>query len=91
MAIRVFLQFGGALLDKPNGPFETVEAEYKHSPAPRSGNTVSGYGARIPTGIMVRHAGKWRRVYAIQYGNAPSFYIGKSNDREAIVNIHDMD
>lgn len=91
MAIRIFLQFGGAALDKPNGPFETIEAEYKFSPAPLSGHTVSGYGARIPTGYMVKLNGKWRRVYAMQYGNAATFYIGKSNDREAIVNIHNMD
>lgn len=39
--------------------------------------TASGYGARIPTRYMVFFNGRWRRVYARQYGNAGTLYIGK--------------
>lgn len=42
---------------------------------PHSGQTVSGYGARIPTRYMLRYAGIWRRVYVMVYGNAGSAYV----------------
>lgn len=47
----------------------------KHDAAPRSGQTVSGYGAKIPTSRMLHVADRWRRVYAICYGNAASLYV----------------
>ena len=40
--------------------------------------TASGYGRRIPTRYMVRHNGKWRRVYCCIYSNIGTCYIGKS-------------
>lgn len=43
--------------------------------APRSGQTVSGYGGAIPTRFMVRYDGRWHRVYMMQYGNSGSPYI----------------
>ena len=43
--------------------------------APTYGRTVSGYGAKIPTRYRVRHLGRVRRVYVMQYGNAGSAYI----------------
>lgn len=48
--------------------------------APRSGQTVSGYGAKIPTPWRVRYVGPngrdyWHRVYVMQYGNAGTPYI----------------
>jgi hypothetical protein len=42
---------------------------------PRSGQTVSGYGGKIPTRYMLKYAGIWRRVYAMAYGNSASVYI----------------
>jgi len=42
--------------------------------------TASGYGKRIPTRHMVRHAGKWRRVYCCIYSNIGTCYIGKLSD-----------
>jgi len=49
-----------------------------------------GYGAKIPTRFWVKLTGgpKWRRVYAMQYGNAASLYVTvKGRD----VFIHDTD
>lgn len=43
--------------------------------SPSYGRTVSGYGGKIPTRYLVRYAGRWRRVYAMQYGNAGSVYL----------------
>ena len=37
--------------------------------------TVSGYGGMIATVHMIQYAGRWHRVYAMQYGNAASVYI----------------
>lgn len=48
--------------------------------APRWGQTVTGYGARIPTRYAVKCAStaqpnRWRRVYAACYGNAATLFI----------------
>jgi hypothetical protein len=42
---------------------------------PRSGQTVSGYGGKVPTRYMLKYAGRWHRVYAMAYGNSASVYI----------------
>jgi hypothetical protein len=42
--------------------------------------TATGYGKRIPTEIMVKWEGKWRRVYCYCYSNIGSCYIGKLSD-----------
>lgn len=36
---------------------------------------ATGYGPKIPTQHEIRYAGRWRRVYVMQYGNAGSAYI----------------
>lgn len=36
---------------------------------------ATGYGPRIPTRYMIRYAGRWRRVYVMQYANSGSAYI----------------
>lgn len=44
--------------------------------APRYGQTVSGYGGKIPTRYRVRFSdGHTRRVYVMRYGNAGSAYV----------------
>lgn len=49
---------------------------FRETVAPRSGQTLSGYGRKLPTRHMVRIAGEpERRVYAICYANAASFYV----------------
>ena len=40
--------------------------------------TASGYGSKLTTEHMVKIAGRrgvWRRVYAVCYSNAASFYV----------------
>lgn len=37
--------------------------------------SASGYGRKIPTRYRVRYDNRWRRVYAMCYGNAASVYI----------------
>lgn len=43
--------------------------------APRYGVSASGYGGKIPTRYGIHYAGRWRRVYAMAYGNAASLYV----------------
>lgn len=52
---------------------EPVESRY----APLAGYsyTRSGYGRRIPTTIMVRYHGRWRRVYCCIYSNVGTCYL----------------
>jgi hypothetical protein len=42
---------------------------------PVSGQTVTGYGGRIPTSHMIEYLGVWRRVYAMVYGNGSTPYV----------------
>ena len=42
--------------------------------------TPTGYGSRIPTRIMVKFNGKWRRVYCAIFSNIGTCYIGKRSD-----------
>lgn len=89
--MNAFLHFGGAgtVDHKPGarGPLQTVRVPAKESPAPRSGQTVTGYGAKIPAPYIVQWAGRWRRVYVACYGNASTAYIGKPGAWLATVDI----
>ena len=62
----------------------------RRSDAPRSGQTVSGYGARMPLSREVRHNGRWHRVYIAQYANAGSAFIS-SKDGDFLVEIDGED
>lgn len=42
---------------------------------PKGGQTVTGYGGKIPTAHMIEYLGKWRRVYAMAYGNGSTPYV----------------
>ena len=75
--MNAYLHFGGAATVEPHGPMLTLRVEAKETERPMSGQTVYGYGNRLPTSYMVKLHGRWRRVYAACYGNAASFYIGK--------------
>lgn len=50
-------------------------SEVKTTPQPTYGQTVSGYGGKIPTRYMVKYCNRWKRVYAMSYGNSASLYI----------------
>ena len=45
------------------------------SPAPRSGQTATGYGGQIPTEYELLYKLHWRRVYAMVYSNSGSLYV----------------
>ena len=49
---------------------------------PRKGRelTASGYGRRVPTRHMIRHDGRWRRVYCCIFSNAGTCYIEQGKD-----------
>lgn len=59
--------------DRERGTWLAVE--HKFADAPKSGKTASGYGAKLPTSHMLRIGNRWRRVYAICYGNASTCFI----------------
>lgn len=51
------------------------DTDARPAPAPRSGQTASGYGSRIPTNWQVRYNGRWYRVYCRIYSNAGTCYL----------------
>ncbi len=85
--MKAFLHFGGAACGAPAGPMQTVEVEARETATPRSGQTQSGYGPKLPTPYMVKWDGKWRRVYVACYGNAGSAYIGAPGNWLATVDV----
>ena len=50
-------------------------ADQRQTDAPAYGTTASGYGSKIPTRHMLRYAGRWRRVYVMQYSNSGTAYV----------------
>ena len=51
---------------------------------PRSGQTTSGYGSKLPTRYMLYVGNRWRRVYAICWSNAATCYIMKKGEKVVI-------
>jgi hypothetical protein len=70
---------GAGVTIRENGLRYTVPdyctAVHVDDTAPRSGQTVTGYGGKIPTRYRLTYAGRNRRVYAMSYGNAASLYV----------------
>lgn len=58
----------------------TLVSMVKAEAAPRSGQTLSGYGGAIPSRFMVKYDGRWHRVYMMVYGNSGSPYIKKNGE-----------
>lgn len=77
---RAYLHFREPRNDgTPTGTFDTmrtVEVPVRETPAPRSGQTRTGYGAAIPTSWMVFVNGKWRRVKCRIYSNNGTLHLG---------------
>ena len=49
--------------------------------APRSGQTASGYGPKVPTRYRLTLTdGRTRRVYSAQYGNSGSAYVMRAGE-----------
>lgn len=71
-----YLHFGTG--DEPR---QTIKVPAKESPMwfheRGLSYTASGYGAKIPSALMVQFEGRWRRVYVACYGNSGTAYIGK--------------
>ncbi len=55
-------------------------SQVKVEAAPRSGQTVSGYGGAVPSRFMVKYDGRWHRVYMLVYCNSGSPYIKKNGE-----------
>lgn len=59
----------------------TCEVPYKDAPLEWHKRgllfTVSGYGKRIPTRVMVLFNGRWRRVYVCFFSNSGTAYLGR--------------
>ena len=54
---------------------DAIADERESDTLPRSGQTVSGYGGRIPTRYMVRIGSRWHRVRAMSYSNGATYYV----------------
>jgi hypothetical protein len=55
--------------------------------APRSGQTASGYGGKIPTTYQLKYNNIWHRVYMMQYGNAGTPFICVRGE-DLVLSIH---
>jgi hypothetical protein len=54
--------------------------ESKRTTRPKSKETATGYGSQIPTELMVKHQGRWRRVYCCIFSNVGTNYITSGKD-----------
>lgn len=79
--MEVYLQHGAGT----QGPFKTERVAAKRTAMPRNPYRT-GYGARVPTSLMVWFNGRWRRVYCAIYSNNGTTYIReKSKSGAAII------
>lgn len=84
---EAFIQHGGNGVGSTR-PMLTEKVPYQTRPAPRSGQTRTGYGSKLPTEHMVHFEGRWRRVYAICYSNAASHYILDRDNSKLTVSLY---
>lgn len=83
---KAYLHFGFG--DEPR---LTVSVECRETgQPPRYRAPAFGYGAKIPTGYMVKWEGRWRRVYAACWSNSPSLYIGRPGAWLATVSVESV-
>jgi hypothetical protein len=66
------------------GDIDLSKAEVKEALLPhhRAGlqYTATGYGGKIPSTKMVKHEGRWRRIYVACYSNGGTAYITRGAD-----------
>ena len=90
--MKAYLNFGGAFVGEPNGPFLTIETEIKDKLLWWQERglmyTATGYGKRIPTPYMVKHINRWKRVYCCIYSNSGTFYIESNRKPIATVDVY---
>ena len=86
--MQAYIQTKHARPDGTADSFSTSRAEHKHAPLwwHKQGLqfTATGYGKRIPTEHMIKHNGRWRRVYCCIFSNSGTLYIGKLNAAETL-------
>lgn len=56
-------------------------SEVKKTALPNKGQTVGGYGSRVPSFAMIKYDGYWHRVLVMIYSNAGTAYIVKNGKR----------
>ena len=87
-----YLHFGGPFTDKQPCPRCTTGTECKLAPLwwQKQGlqYTATGYGRKIPTGYMVKHENRWKRVYCCIYSNSGTCYIESNRKPVATVDIY---
>jgi hypothetical protein len=85
--LTAYLQFGGATFG--GGPMLTLGVPVKESLLPWQERglsyTATGYGSKIPTSYMVKHLGRWRRVYCCIYSNSGTLFL--SNGKEWLCTV----
>lgn len=67
------------------GPYTPERAEVRTTDVPRSGQTQSGYGKRLPTQYMIKRGTRWHRVYCVCYSNIGTLYIRTKDVTQGIV------
>lgn len=75
--MKAFLKHGAGT----RGPFCDESVPCKVVQAPRSGQTQSGYGSRIPTDYVVTYKGRDHRVYCRIFSNSGTLYIRSGGER----------
>jgi hypothetical protein len=55
-------------------------SDVKRTNTPKSGQTISGYGGKIPTANMIKYDARWHRVYVMLYSNSGTAYIIKNGE-----------
>jgi hypothetical protein len=72
------------------GPYQTVKVdEVKQTDVPRSGQTQTGYGTKVPTSYMIRYEKQWRRVYVTIFSNSGTLWARVSGVR-VVVRVDDF-
>jgi hypothetical protein len=83
-----------AFIHHPGPPFSTESVDVREHGNPRPRLTRDGYTERggSPTTFQIRFKGekRWRRVYVLQFSNAPTLFIKTQNDPcpLVVVQIH---
>ena len=73
--------------DGTSDSYLTRSIPVKITTVPRKGQTLSGYGSRLPTQYTVLFNDRWHRVKCICFSNCGTLYIGKTYNQCLTINI----
>ncbi len=62
------------------GHIDLNAVETKRTDVPVSGHTRTGYGKKVPTSLMIKLKGRWRRVYCCIFSNTGTCYVTSGKD-----------